>query len=249
MARYDAYDPFARIYDRHWGGFAEGIYPILDHLVLRKLPHGCAVMDLCCGTGQLARRLSNEGYDTTGVDGSQQMIAIARENAPNAEFLVEDARNISLDRTFSAVFSTYDSLNHVMELDELEQVFRRVYSMLEDGGYFAFDLNMEEGYLLRWRGTFALVEDDHACVVRASRDHAERTGRMDITCFELSGAHWERADLALVQRWYSEPDVRERLRRAGFRSVRSWDGKYPIVKGTPSDPGRTFFVARKLRKN
>ena len=130
MARYDAYDPFARIYDRHWGGFAEGIYPILDHLVLRKLPHGCAVMDLCCGTGQLARRLSNEGYDTTGVDGSQQMIAIARENAPNAEFLVEDARDISVDRTFSAVFSTYDSLNHVMELDELEQVFRRVYSML-----------------------------------------------------------------------------------------------------------------------
>ena len=109
--RYDAYDPFARIYNQHWGDFATNAYPILEHLVLRDLPPGCAVLDLCCGTGQLAAKLSEEGYIVTGLDGSAGMIEVARKNGPDVEFLVQDARNIALNRKFSAVFSTFDSLN------------------------------------------------------------------------------------------------------------------------------------------
>ena len=74
------------------------------------------------------------------------MIEIARKNAPDVEFVVQDARNIALPGRFSAVFSTFDSLNHVMSLDELEQVFRGVFAVLASGGYFVFDLNMEEGF-------------------------------------------------------------------------------------------------------
>ena len=138
MNRYDAYDPFARVYDRHWGFFATDVYPVLDHLVLGELPGGCAVLDLCCGTGQLAAELSRQGYLTTGLDGSEAMIEIARKNAPDVEFVVQDARDIALPGRFSAVFSTFDSLNHVMSLDDLEQVFRSVFTVLEGGGYFRF---------------------------------------------------------------------------------------------------------------
>ena len=161
MNAYDAYDPFARVYNQHWGFFATKAYPILEHLVLEKLPPGCAVLDLCCGTGQLAAELSRRGYRATGLDGSEGMIEIARKNAPDVDFVVQDARNIDLHREFAAAFSTFDSLNHVMSLDELEQVFRSVFTVLEGGGYFVFDLNMEEGFRSRWRGSFAFVEEDH----------------------------------------------------------------------------------------
>ena len=182
---YDASDPFARVYDQHWGFFATKAYPILEHLVLDKLPPGCAVLDLCCGTGQLAAELSRRGYRTTGLDGSQGMIKMARKNAPDVDFVVQDARNIDLPRKFAAAFSTFDSLNHVMSLDELEQVFRSVFAVLEGGGYFVFDLNIEEGFRSRWRGSFEFVEEDHVCVVRSSHDANEKTGRMDVTLFEL----------------------------------------------------------------
>ncbi len=160
MNPYGTYDPFARVYNRHWGFFATRAYPILEHLVLEKLPSGCAVLDLCCGTGQLAAELSRRGYRTTGLDGSEGMIEIARKNAPDVDFVVQDARNIALSRKFAAAFSTFDSLNHVMNLDELEQVFRSVFAVLEGGGYFVFDLNMEEGFRSRWRGSFEFVEED-----------------------------------------------------------------------------------------
>ena len=244
MNPYDAYDPFARVYNQHWGFFATKAYPILEHLVLEKLPPGCAVLDLCCGTGQLAAELSRRGYRTTGLDGSEGMIEIARQNAPDVDFVVQDARNIALPRKFAAAFSTFDSLNHVMSLDELEQVFRSVFTVLEGGGYFVFDLNMEEGFRSRWRGSFALVEEDHVCVVRSSHDASRKTGRMDVTLFVLDGSRWVRTDIPLIQRWYEEVEIKDRLRKAGFDELQSFDGNEPIVEGAVHE-GRMFFVGRK----
>lgn len=242
--RYDAYDPFAHIYDHHWGFFATNVYPILDHLVLRKLAPGCAVLDLCCGTGRLAAELSRQGYLATGLDGSEAMIEVARKNAPDVEFVVQDARNIALSRRFTVAFSTFDSLNHLMSLGELEQVFRGVFAVLESGGYFVFDLNMEEGYRSRWRGSFAYVEDDHVCAGRSSHDAREKTGRFDVTLFEPKDSGWERTDFSLTQRWYEEAEVRERLRKVGFDALQSFDGNEPIVEDALYE-GRLFFVARK----
>ena len=54
------YDRFAPVYNLHWGSYAELVLPILEHLVLRHLPEEAAVMDLCCGTGQLAARLCED---------------------------------------------------------------------------------------------------------------------------------------------------------------------------------------------
>ena len=242
--RYDAYDPFARVYDQHWGFFAKKAYPIIEHLVLENLPPGCPVLDLCCGTGQLAAELSRQGYRTTGLDGSQGMIEIAKKNAPDADFVVQDARNIALPGRFSAVFSTFDSLNHVMSLDELEQVFQSVFAVLEGGGYFVFDLNMEEGFRSRWRGSFEFVEEDHVCVVRSSHDASEKTGRLDVTLFEIKGVGWVRTDFPLIQRWYEEHEIRERLRKARFEELESFDGNEPLLEGS-LHKGRMFFVARK----
>ena len=244
MNRYDAYDPFARVYNQHWGFFATKAYPILDHLVLGHLPRGCAVLDLCCGTGQLAAELSRQGYRTTGLDGSQAMIEIAKQNAPDVEFVVQDARYIDLPGRFSAVFSTFDSLNHLMSLDELEQVFQCVFTVLEGGGYFAFDLNMEEGYRSRWRGSFGYIEEDHVCVVRSSHDADRKIGTLEVTLFELKGSGWVRPDFPLTQRWYEEGEIRKRLRVAGFDEVESFDGNESIPGGT-QHKGRVFFVVRK----
>ena len=244
MNRYDAYEPFARVYDRHWGFFGTRAYPILERLVLGNLPPGSAVLDLCCGTGQLVAELSRRGYRATGLDGSEGMIEIARRNAPDVEFVVQDARGITLSRTFAAVFSTFDSLNHVMRLDELEQVFRGVFAVLREGGYFVFDLNMEAGFRTRWRRSFQYVEEDHVCVVRSSHDVDEKIGRMDITLFELKDSGWVRTDFPLIQRWYDEREIRERLRKAGLEEIESFDGNELVPEGSMHE-GRMFFVARR----
>ena len=124
MKMYSAYDPFAWIYNKHWGNsFLPVVLPVMDNLVLTKLPKNARILDLCCGTGQMAQKLTNLGYRITGIDGSPEMLSYARENAPGVEFLLADARSFRLTRKYPAVISIFDSLNHIMSAKELRSVF------------------------------------------------------------------------------------------------------------------------------
>ncbi len=243
-ARYTAYDSFAWAYDRHWGSvFSEAVFPVIDRLVLRVLPERARILDVCSGTGQLAGLLTKRGFRVTGIDGSKEMVAFARKNAPRAEFRVADVRSFRLAPAYDAALSTYDSLNHVMSVEGLESVFRNVRAALKEGGRFLFDMNMEEGYRTRWRGESAIVEDDHVVAYRSSYSPGEKLGRMEFTIFRRAGKNWKRTDLALTQRCYSEVEVRSALERAGFDVVRVFDGWRDLEPFR--NPGRAFFLSRR----
>lgn len=250
--RYSQYDTFAWFYNRHWGGFAERIMPVLERLVLPAVPDGARVLDICCGTGQLARILTVRGYRVTGIDGSEEMLRYARMNAPGASFVVADARSFVLPAEYRAAVSLFDSLNHVMGLDELRAVFSNVYAALVPGGTFLFDLNVENGFRARWRGSFGIAEDDNACVVRNRYDPDTKVGRSDITMFRpgAQARGWRRSDLTLLQQCHAEDAVRVALEGARFREIRAFDALTDLNMPDAADwaAGRAFFLARRPEK-
>ena len=130
-----------------------------------------------------------------------------------------------------------------MTLPELAEVFRNVYAALHDGGRFLFDLNMEEGYRARWRGSIAFVEEDNVCAVRAHFDPEQRIGRNEITMFRRADGAWRRSDVILVQRCYTESEVRGALTEVGFTEVSTREAERDL--GMAGNVGRTFFLARK----
>lgn len=237
---YDDYDDFAAAYNRHWGLFASAVRPVLDRLALTELENGATVVDLCCGTGQLANSLSDR-FDVIGIDGSASMIAFARNNAPKATFVVADARQFNPVVSADAVVSTFDSLNHVMSIGELEAVFRNVRATLGDDGVFVFDLNMEQGYEERWSsGSFETGHD--AVEVVSSWDAARGIAKAAIT---VATAHDDGStsstEVMLMQRCYSEDQITATLRAAGFDGINVFDGDRDLDFG---GVGRSFFVAR-----
>jgi SAM-dependent methyltransferase len=245
MTRYAEYDAFAWIYNRYWGrDVVQRFLPVVEKLVLPHLPPDAHVLDLCCGTGHLAQALVERGYQVMGIDGSEEMIRFARINAPNADFIVEDARDFRLPGAYRAAVSTYDSLNHVTSLEELTRVFGNVAACLRDGGLFLFDLNTEEGYSARWRGSFGIVEDDHVCVVRASFDGSAKVGQTAITIFRSEGEVWLRSDMTLVQRCYADHEIQSALEAAGFADLQVYDAQTDL--GWSREVGRAFFLTRKL---
>jgi ubiquinone/menaquinone biosynthesis C-methylase UbiE len=84
MERYSAYDNFAWLYNKEWTAYSEHIFPVLKDIAGKNLPDGARVLDLCCGTGQLAKILVEKGYRVTGIDGSAEMLRHAEGNAPDA---------------------------------------------------------------------------------------------------------------------------------------------------------------------
>jgi SAM-dependent methyltransferase len=243
---YSDYDRFARVYNKHWGDtFIHLALQVMEKLVLPHLPPKARILDLCCGTGQLAQVLTAGGFRVTGLDGSEEMLKFARENAPAAEFVTADARSFKLPNVYHAVVSTFDSLNHIMTLDELTDAFRNVYASLRKGGLFFFDLNMEEGYKAVWHDSFNIVEDDEVCIVRSNYRPGERIAQFDATVFHLQDG-WQRSDFTLLQKCHPEAEVRSALETAGFKKIHTYayDEKLSLGELT-TEAERVFFTCRK----
>ena len=93
---------------------------------------GEKILDLGCGTGDLANRLSGFGVDVIGVDQSENMIAQANSKYPEIKFKVGNAKNLEFDDEFDAVFS--NATLHWIK--QPEQVLSSVYKSLKNGGRF-----------------------------------------------------------------------------------------------------------------
>ena len=242
--RYTVYDPFAAVYDRHWGSmFFEDARQGIHDLFLPLLPLKGRILDLCCGTGQMAHWLTGCGFRVTGLDGSGEMIRHARRNAPQAEFVVEDARTFDLPGQFDAVVSLFDSLNHVPDRNGLFQVFSNVHKALNTDGLFFFDMNMDEGFRCSWNEMYSNVETDQVFVTRARYDPKTGIGKTLVTLFRPNGTAWRREDLEIVEYCYDEEVVRNLLAKAGFGDVTVYDGSADL--GMPRGDGRLFFLAAK----
>jgi SAM-dependent methyltransferase len=246
-ARYTAYDPFAWAYDRHWGNAFRGVpLAVMDEVLFPGLRQGARVLDLCCGTGHKTFDLVERGYKVTGLDGSSRMLRYARKNAPGAEFVLGDARSFAFESKFEAVVCMFDSLNHIMSIAELGEVFRCVYSALARGGSFLFDFTTQANFLRHRSGVFAFVEDDHVCINQISYDADSKAGAYEFTLFRLQRGEWRRSDFTLEQRSYEPDEVRKSLADAGFHDARGFT--YSIEHGLQdlsADSARVFLLCRK----
>jgi SAM-dependent methyltransferase len=241
-----AYDDFAWFYNRYWSeDFHSAAFPILERIWLARVSPGARILDVCCGTGHLARLLVDRGYRVTGVDESAPMIGYARENVPAAEFHVADAAEFSVPGRFGAAVSTFDSLNHLLDGPRLESAFGSVAAALERGAPFAFDILTEGAYQTHWGENFALVEEDHVLLISGSGyDFRTRRARCRITMFRRLEGVWQRSDVVVEEQAYEAREVDAALRRAGFGEIVCYDARDLGMAGQLGE-GRTFYVATK----
>jgi len=259
MKRFKDYDAFAWLYNREWTSFANNIFPALKTITGDNIPDKARILDLCCGTGQLAKILTENGYRVTGIDGSAEMLRYARINAPAARFLLRDARAFQLPPEYDAVFSTFDALNHILTIEELQRVFNNVNQCLVKGGIFIFDLTMKKHFEERTQDYEETVEKpDFLYYLRTEYDTEKRLNRWKCTVFQPAfspenrtesrpvGKRWKRSEIQLSQTWYPEKDIRVSLKKAGFKNIKAYTftPMHELVKATPGAL-RVFFYAQK----
>ncbi len=243
--RYTDYDRFAWFYNRHWGAeYHRQTLPILERLALESLQHGAAILDLCCGTGRVSAELLRRGFRVAGVEGSAEMLRYARENAPGAEFILGDARAFSLDGRFDLAISVFESLNHIMSVEELRSVFANVYRSLRTGGQFLFDLNREPAFEKYWNGPHLIVEDEHVWASRSRYCAEQKIAHCEITMFRLD-REWRRSDVTISQRCHCMKEVEEALQEAGFSGIEAFDSRGDLGMTGDIALARTFFRCRR----
>lgn len=274
----EAYSSFAEVYDlfmdnvpyEEWCAYITGLlkeYGIENGLLL----------DLGCGTGKLTRLLKRAGFDMIGVDHSGEMLEIARnreyetgidtdmkpedfeENAATEEaeefgetppilYLLQDMREFELYGTVRAVVSICDSMNYILQDEDLLQVFRLVNNYLDPKGIFIFDLNTLYKYReLLGENTISENREEGSFIWENYFDEESGINEYDLTLFIR-----EREDLyrkyqeTHYQRAYELETIKQLLKEAGMEFVAAYDAftREPVKQ----DSERIYIIARECGK-
>ena len=123
------FDTIARTYDRLNRLMTLGLDRRWRKRALRGIQGN--VLDVACGTGDMAVSLVERGCTVTGVDISEEMLAIARQKAPIVTFMIADAEHLPFpDASFDAVTCAFGVRNFV----HLEPGLHEMLRVLKPGG-------------------------------------------------------------------------------------------------------------------
>lgn len=246
---------FAKIYNLRWGSFAAEAAPRLrDFYASTALGQsGCRqVLDLCCGTGAGALPFLEQGYHLTGLDFSPAMLEYARQNAAGyielgqARFIEGDAADYSLAEPVGLVFSLYDALNHLPDLDVLRRCFECTFQAVLPGGTFIFDLNTRRG-LQRWAGAQVQEDEEVFLFTRGVLSEEDCRAYTQITGFlRCEDGMYERFEQNAFNLILEMQVVHQLLLECGWSAVHIANlSNLAEPLPDPEQKGRVWFVARR----
>jgi SAM-dependent methyltransferase len=97
-------------------------------------PPGRQTLDIGCGEGRVTRDLAAVGHRVVGVDGSETMIAAAREADPGGEYVLADAAQLPFADGHADLVVAFMSL---MDVDDMAGTVRELARVLEAAGKLA----------------------------------------------------------------------------------------------------------------
>lgn len=151
------------------------------------LPAGTSILDLGCGTGvPTARLLTESDHRVVGVDISEGMLRLARNQVPAAEFVHADFKDLPDDfGRFDAATAFFSLL--MLSKAEIERVLTRAAVWVKPGGYLAIGMVNFDGDSLPFEflgvpvTVSGYLEPDLAAVVEAHGFKVETIETVDFT--------------------------------------------------------------------
>ncbi len=234
------------IHFTHW--VSEEVFPHLLE-VLNFSP--VTLLDLACGSGVFANHMAAQGISVTGLDASSDMLQIAQTAAQkqklSVQWLQQDMSKLDLPKRLDCITCFFDSLNYLLQFQDLAHTFQAVYRHLNPGGYFIFDMNTIYGLAVTWqRFPYNIPQDlpDYLEVTENTYDYENSIAQMRIIMFERVGKTWIRYEEIHQERGYAVDDITLILQQTGFE-LTYLVGSPILLTPLSSTDSRMWVVAHK----
>ncbi len=210
------------------------------------------ILNIGCGTGRHDLELNKFGYQIHGIDLSDDMINIARNNAPdNNGFLYEvaDARDFEAKTSYDIIISLFHVMSYQNTNEDIKKVFHNVSRALNKGGIFLFDAWYGPG-VLSDKPTVRVkrVEDEKNIFVRIAEPIMypnENIVAVQYNVNIIDKINWQVRQINEVHnmRYFFKPEIEELLRRNGLRLIECLDCNTMQIPDFSS--WTTYYVAVK----
>lgn len=182
------------------------------------------ILEMACGTGNLTYILCQNNYDVTGFDKSTEMLSIAYNKLfpfRNVKILNQDMINFNINYKYDCILSICDSINYIIDHENLIKVFQNVNKHLTSNGIFIFDINSHYK-LSNIIGDNTFVEDRED-IFYTWQNYFDREDKL--ACFLLTffirneNGLYRRFDEEHIERAYTLEEIIVLLKKAGFNKI------------------------------
>lgn len=190
-----------------------------------------SIIDIGCGTGSHSLLLSKRGYSVTGIDISKKMIEIARGKAEiekaEIEFLVQDMRNIRLNKKFDCAICMFGAFGYILTYEDLVDVFLGLKRHLDNEGLFVFEFWNVGGLrpYLPYK-SWMKIKNENLTLYRLSESNFELETNIleiDYNFILIRGNSAETFDETHRIRCYTLPEMQHYLNNNGFELIYAYD--------------------------
>jgi ubiquinone/menaquinone biosynthesis C-methylase UbiE len=245
-------------YRQFYGGDFDSVVGFPDEETTRRqaafvvevlgLRPGDSLLDLACGYGRHCLLFAEAGLKVTGLDLSEHYIEIARKAATeaglDAEFAVDDMREIPYADAFDSVISMFTSFGFFETRDEDMLVLIGAARALKPGGKLLIDYEnpfcFVSNCINKNRTAEITLDDGTTAAIEHDFDVLRQREKMTARIRRPDGTEYQSGyDIRL----YSPPEMEAMLAEAGF-AVREWFGDFTGGPPSPEAP-RLIVIAEK----
>ena len=152
------FDEIAEVYDESLPAHVVAHYLAKRTAFIAELSSAGSVLDVGCGTGALAGRLADRGYEVVGVDPSEGMLEIMRARHPGVEAVAASGTSLPFDEDRFDLVLTVAALHHVAEPKAVRQTLGEMTRVSRPGGrILIWDHNPRNPY---WSSLMRRVPQD-----------------------------------------------------------------------------------------
>lgn len=216
------YKIFSKLYDKFMKYSDYGAWENqVEELIKEGKPNGNTLLDIGCGTGELLLRMA-KNYKCDGMDLSEDMLKIAFKKLKHREVGLFLGNMIDFDtgKIYDIMVSLFDTVNHILTLDELECHFKSVYKSLNPNGIYIFDV-VDRKFMNEMFPNDLFVDNrkDLTCIWEHEIDGG--IDYIDATYFlKNSRGSWDKLTESYTKKIFTEDEIKKSVLNANLKLIK-----------------------------
>ncbi len=185
---------FEHIYDEMYQTFINYSDEYLFYNSIREKYHKEYVVELGCGSGNLAKHFIEAGFDYTGLDLSQDMINLSKNRNPKGDFIQGNITNFSLNKKVDLALITGRTTSYLFTNADINNALSSISKNLNNDGILCFDFIDAARFFKEIKGGKKVVHTAYFNEKEYSRESFLKETTEDNFMFQWDASYYEKAE-------------------------------------------------------